>query len=176
MNTRPTLGKTREAIFSMIQNSVPGARVLDLFAGSGALGLEAVSRGARRAVLCDHAADAARAIRANIAALQVSERVVFFKMHWEHALDKLQGEGELFDLIFLDPPYTMPLPPIMAGILQRELLEPEGLIIAEHDVQAQVAPPEGTALFKHRAYGDSAISIFLREEASHADRDLSGQL
>lgn len=176
MDTRPTLAKTREALFSMLQGSVQGADVLDLFAGSGALGIEAVSRGARSAVLCDHAAEAARAIRANIAALGIPDRVTFLKTRWEGALDRLEAEGRSFDLIFLDPPYAMPLPPVMAALLKKGLLAADGLIIAEHGAQREVLPPEGMAVHRHRAYGDSAITVFAWEEASHAHSDFPREL
>ena len=142
MDTRPTLAKTREALFSMLQGSVQGADVLDLFAGSGALGIEAVSRGARSAVLCDHAAEAARAIRANIAALGIPDRVTFLKTRWEGALDRLEAEGRSFDLIFLDPPYAMPLPPVMAAL--RKGCWRRTVIIANTARRGGVAP-EGMA-------------------------------
>ena len=103
-DTRPTLDRTRESLFNIIAAWCPDARVLDLYAGSGALALEAISRGAQSAVLCDSSREAARVIKANIEALRVQDRARLLPMMDSQALALLGREGARFDLVFLDPP------------------------------------------------------------------------
>src|SRR3954468_12744768 len=114
--TRPTSDRVREALFSILGARVPGARVLDLFAGSGALGLEALSRGAGEALFVDDAAAAVRAIRANLDALGGQAEVR--RADALRFLDAARRGGAQYDLVFLDPPYRLPArppPPPRAG-------------------------------------------------------------
>lgn len=175
-DTRPTLDRTREALFSMLQPRLQDARVLDLFAGSGALGLEALSRGSREAVFCDRQAEAARAIRANIQALKVQERTRLLRMDWARALALLKEEGRPFDLILLDPPYQMEAGPVLDKLAASGLLGPEGMIVLEHAADAAVEAPEGLRLIRHRRYGDSAFSFFVKEADGDENRGVPGQL
>lgn len=160
----------------MLQPWLPDATVLDLFAGSGALGLEALSRGAKSAVFCDVAGAAIKAVRANISALGVMERARCLHMNWEQALKLLMAEAASFDLVLLDPPYEVALPPILAQLVRSGLLAPDSLVMAEHDAQQQISTPAGLGLYKHRRYGDSAISIFMLEGRQDAHSDFSRQL
>ena len=102
-DTRPTLDRVRENLFNMLQGRIPDARVLDLFTGTGALSLEALSRGAAFAVLCDRDRAALGAIRKNVEAVRCKERCRVFAGEWSAFLRSLEG-GEPFDLVFLDPP------------------------------------------------------------------------
>ena len=165
-DTRPTLDRTREALFSILQPRLPGACVLDLFAGSGALGLEALSRGASEAVFCDHQAEAARAVRQNISALQLEQRTRLLRMDWARALALLAGEGRVFDLILLDPPYDMSAAPVLQSLAMHALLADEGMIVLEHDAALQPELPVGLSLTKRRRYGDSAFSFIGKEAKS----------
>ncbi|MBQ8082309.1 MAG: 16S rRNA (guanine(966)-N(2))-methyltransferase RsmD [Clostridia bacterium] len=175
MTTRPTLDQVREALFNILQGQVGGARFLDLYAGSGAVGLEAVSRGAAMVVLCDQSRDAQQAIRRNIEALQAGEKTRVLSMRDAEAIRRLSREGERFDLIYLDPPYAMPLEPTVGLLLESDLLAPEGLIIAEHDKKHE-PKPEGLCLLKRREYRDTVLSFYGREHGQQTDRALSGQL
>jgi 16S rRNA (guanine966-N2)-methyltransferase len=153
--TRPTSDRVREALFSLLRD-VSGARVLDLFAGSGALGLEALSRGAAEAVFVDSSAAAVRAVRANLEALGVDAQIrrrdarAFLRDAREH--------DRPYDLVFLDPPYRL------AGRLGRELtpllapvLAPGARVVGESDRRAplELALP----LDDERRYGDTLIRI-----------------
>ena len=103
--TRPTLDRVREALFSSLMNYLEGARVLDLFSGTGALGLESISRGAKYAVLNDKSQDSFKAILANVNNMKCNERVQISKKEADKCIAKMAKENEKFDIIFLDPPY-----------------------------------------------------------------------
>jgi 16S rRNA (guanine(966)-N(2))-methyltransferase RsmD len=157
---RPTTDRTREALFSIIASRISGARVLDLFAGTGALGLEALSRGASHAVFVDQSAEAIRLLRANIALCGVEDRTRVLTGQVSQVLYHLSKKEEAFDLVFMDPPYS-------TGWIEKtipllgELAHPETLIVAEHHRKDQVAPEIGEWLkVKERRYGDSVISFF----------------
>jgi len=154
--TRPTSDRVREALFSVLGPSVQGAHVLDLFAGSGALGIEALSRGAATAVFVDRAPKAVEAIRANLAALGIEADVRLMEARaW---LRTASARAEAYDLVFLDPPYRR------AGELGRELSE--GLctvlasaarVVTESDRRDPLEL--GLPLSDERRYGDTVIRI-----------------
>ncbi|MGI8728763.1 MAG: 16S rRNA (guanine(966)-N(2))-methyltransferase RsmD [Solirubrobacteraceae bacterium] len=154
--TRPTSDRVREALFGVLGSSVAGARVLDLFAGSGALGIEALSRGASTAVFVDRAAAAIRAIAANLEALGIEAEVR--RMQALVALRAAAKRAEAYDLVLLDPPYRH------SAELGRELSEalapvlaPGAQIVGESDRRAplELAFP----ISDERRYGDSVIRI-----------------
>jgi 16S rRNA (guanine966-N2)-methyltransferase len=154
--TRPTSDRVREALFSVLGTSVQDARVLDLFAGSGALGIEALSRGARSAVFVDSSRKAIAAIRANLEALGIDADIR--PIAARAALRAASGRAEAYDLVFLDPPYRH------AAELGRELSEglaavlaPGARVITESDRRAplQLDLP----LADERRYGDTVIRI-----------------
>ena len=158
-DTRPTLDRVRENLFNMLQGRCAGARVLDLFAGSGALSLEALSRGAVLAVLADRNREANRIERKNAETLGFAERVSILLSPWEKTLESLRREGKQFDLIFLDPPYEMTdLRTLTEGL--KPLLAEEGWMILEHqgDVRPQIA--EGFQQVKDRKWGYCGVTIY----------------
>ena len=159
-NTRPTLDQTREALFNILQGRVEGTRFLDLYAGSGAVALEAVSRGAASAVLCDQAHAACACIRENIRKLGCESKTRLMEMPDLRAVAMLAREGAQFDLIYLDPPYAMDLTPVLAILKEADLLAPGGLIIAEHDASTEITPPEGWQLTRRKVYRDTALSFY----------------
>ena len=103
--TRPTSGRLREALFNICQNTIDEAAFLDLFAGSGAMGLEALSRGAKQAVFVDHSKESIRCIQANLAALGISKMGEALYADVFSAMKKLAKRGNVFDVIYADPPY-----------------------------------------------------------------------
>ena len=162
METRPTADKVREALFSILASRVPGARVLDLYAGSGALALEALSRGAQSAVLAECAPRACRVIQENILALSCSERARLLRSSDASAMAALEKERAAFDLIFLDPPYKLDTAPVCARLCGKGLLAPGGLIVVEHSRQT---PPQVLApleLCGRREYGITGLSFYQR--------------
>ena len=159
-HTRPTLDRVRENLFNMIQTRIRGSKVLDLFAGSGALGLEAVSRGADLAVLADHSRTAYRIQKENIARLHFEENVRVILADWHEATRQME-QGQLsFDLVFLDPPYEMPdQEKILSTLIP--ILSPEAWIVLEHQAKKTVlSPDERFQVVKERNWGYCGITIF----------------
>lgn len=129
--TRPTADKVKEALFSIIQNYIPSATVLDLFAGSGSLGIEAVSRGAEKAVLVDKSRAALSVIRQNVSALSFEGSTEVFGMD---ALSFIENTDKLFDIIFIDPPYSAGLySKVFEGILKHNVLKKGGILCIEYN-------------------------------------------
>jgi len=156
VETRPTSDRVREALFSILGERVEGARVLDLFAGSGALGLEALSRGAREATFVDSAEPAIRALRVNLEAL--GAEAVVHRADARAFLQTARAEARQYDLVFLDPPYRM------AARLGRELSEalpavlaPRSLVVSECDRREPLALD--LPLTDERRYGDTLIRL-----------------
>ncbi len=160
-NTRPTQDYVRESLFNIIQRDVPGATVLDLFAGSGALALEALSRGADTAVLADKSREAIACINRNIDTLQYTTRVSVFQGDWRLIPARLAGKNITFDLVFLDPPYDLVLYAEMTDLLYRHrLLKPDALIVIEHHKDADPMLSEPFFMQDLRLYGDTAIHLY----------------
>lgn len=159
IHTRPTLDRVRENLFNMIQSDVFGAHVLDLFAGSGALSLEALSRGADSAVLADIDRNACAVQKKNIEALRYQDRTRQFRCDWHTAAEKLQEEGYRFDLVFLDPPYSML---DMRDVFSRliPLIGPDTLLILEHEAGKKPDVPENFTAVKDRSWGFCGITIY----------------
>jgi 16S rRNA (guanine966-N2)-methyltransferase len=154
--TRPTSDRTREALFSILGERVANARVLDLFAGSGALGIEALSRGAAEATFVDSAPAAIRAVRANLAA--VGARAEVRRSDARRFLGGASAAARQYDLVFLDPPYR--LAGDLGGALTAALpavLAPGAAVIAESDRRAPLEL--GLPLVDERRYGDTLIRI-----------------
>lgn len=157
--TRPTSDRAREALFSVLEHRalLTGARVLDLYAGSGALGLEALSRGARRVVMVESARTAAAICRRNAAKLGVSGRVEVVTATVERYLERTEP-GEKFDLALLDPPYEVTeIGPVLTA-LARTWLAPGAVVVVERALRVPElvwpSPLEGTHT---RTYGQSAF-------------------
>lgn len=164
MDTRPTQDKVKESLFNMLQGAWEGGTALDLFAGSGALGLEAVSRGAELAVLVDQSKEAAQCIRRNIEKLRFQDRAELLNCDWKQAVSKLAREGRRFELVFLDPPYRMDdLGPLCGELAAAGLLAPEAIIVWERRTGTEKTLPSAFALFKQRAYGDTEMLLYRYE-------------
>ena len=158
--TRPTSDRVREALFGILGQRVEGARVLDLFAGTGALAIEALSRGAASAVLVEQAAPAVAVIRANLDALHLNDRV---KVRRTRAEVYLRGQRDgPFDLVLLDPPYGAPIG-LVAGVLgrlARTALAPGAVVAVEAAARAEAPPwPPGLEPEPPRRYGDTAVHL-----------------
>src|SRR5262245_48215105 len=159
--TRPTADQVRIALMDTLMPSLPGASFLDLFAGAGGVGLEALSRGAARAVLVERDADAAAALRRNVTTLRLARQARVLPMDSGRALNRLAAAGERFDLVFLDPPYG-------AGLVEDTLLRLgsgavltlDAIVIAQHFTKH--APPErvGTlAAYRARRFGETTLTF-----------------
>ncbi len=162
METRPTTDRVKEGMFSALQFDIEGRRVLDLFAGTGQLGIECLSRGAASAVFVDRRPDAVKLIRENLRATDLQERA---RVVAGDSMEFLKSLREKFDIILLDPPYAAGLlEPAIAHIARFDILRPHGIIVAEHpaDVpQPVLAPPYRV----HRTYryGRIGLTVYRRD-------------
>jgi len=156
--TRPTADKVRGAIFNALLGYVEDAVVLDLYAGTGAMALEAISRGAKKAYLCDHHAGARKVIAQNIQALGVKSQCTLLAMEDKQALAKCRDEGLRFDLIILDPPYNKGLADAaLACIAEYGLLAEGGRIVVETDEGENISIPEGMCILRQKTYGRTEV-------------------
>ena len=172
-NTRPTLDRIRENLFNILQTRIRGSAVLDLFAGSGALSFEAVSRGASRAVLCDNDRRANRTERRNAELLGFEEKTEIYCCDWKTAVRSLEQRNERFDLIFLDPPYRMTDLRELSIYLELLIAE-DGLVIVEHEAKKTVEFGNGFKKTDERSWGFCGISFFMKSEGSSADTEADG--
>jgi 16S rRNA (guanine966-N2)-methyltransferase len=160
---RPTAARVREALFDILGSRVAGADVLDVFAGTGAVGIEALSRGARGAVFVESDARAARLIEANLRAAGFSAEATVVASDAGRALDALAARGASFAIVFLDPPYAAGA---TAAILERSagLVAPGGVLVVEDATRggADLVAPGLRAGRRYR-YGDSRLSVFHRD-------------
>ena len=162
METRPTTDRVKEGMFSVLQFDIEGRKVLDLFAGTGQLGIECLSRGAREAVFVDRRTDAVRLIRENLKITDLSERA---KVNSGDSVAYLKSIQEKFDLILLDPPYAAGLlKPVIEHITRFDILAPHGIIVAEHPVEeAMPAVQAPYRLHRTYRYGKIAMTLYRRD-------------
>ena len=158
-DTRPTLDRVRENLFNILQRKVWDANVLDLFSGSGALALEAISRGAERAVMVDHDRAAHACQKLNAEKLGFAGQTELLLADWRQAVHRLEGAGERFDLVFLDPPYAMhDLSEVMEAL--KPLLAEDAVVVVEHEGTKMPSTPDGFDMYDSRKYGYAGVSFF----------------
>lgn len=169
---RPTGSRTREAIFNILRPLLPNARVLDLFAGSGILGFEALSRGAGAVTFVDFLPGSVREISGSAARLGVSGRVRVLRASWPAALSLL--EGEIYDLVLADPPYRFFAPgaregeKLLASLWGCAIVSAEAWLAVEHPAEAALPAPTGGWLpADRRSYGREGVAFFCRRGVSH---------
>lgn len=160
--TRPTSDKVKGALFSIIMGYIQDAVVLDLYAGTGSLGIEALSRGAKEAVFVDKREECIKIIEENLIHTKLLEKAKIIKGNVLEVLRKLSLEGRKYDLIFLDPPYNKDLiTETLKQIATYDLLESQGIIIAEKDIKDEVPEKIGRLyLVGEHKYGDTVLARF----------------
>jgi 16S rRNA (guanine966-N2)-methyltransferase len=165
-HTRPTASKVREAIFNIL-GPPPEGSVLDLYAGTGALGIEALSRGAHRAVFVERDHQALVVLRRNLRELGLEDRSSVVGAEVCSALRRLANHGERFSWVFLDPPYAKETEGVLAELSGGDLLTSCAVVILEHDRRHRPAGTVG-GLFQtdRRQYGDTELSFFRRSSGS----------
>lgn len=137
LETRPTLDRVKESLFNIIQDRIQDSIVLDLFSGSGAIGLEFASRGASKVYLCDNSKEAAKIINSNIEKTHLQEKVSLYNMDFKDVLQKVKEIK--FDIIFLDPPYkTSFIKEALEQILNYDCIKKDSLIIVETDEEERI--------------------------------------
>lgn len=166
LSTRPTLDRVKESLFNIIQNNLKGAVVLDLFAGSGQLGIEALSRGADKAYLCDINRDAVKMIKQNLEKTKLKDKAVVINEDYKKALRTL-NTNEKFDIIFIDPPYKEDIAvDSIIDIIHESRLKENGIMIIETDEierdLREINKIENIKIIDQRKYGRASL-IFIKE-------------
>jgi 16S rRNA (guanine966-N2)-methyltransferase len=156
--TRPSSDRVRVALFARL-GDLQGASVLDLYAGTGTLGIEAISRGAAKVAFVERAAQSLAVLRANIAALELGASARIVPGDATRALGRLGREGARFDLVLLDPPYAAgEVGRALEALVAARVLEPEALVVVESGRRHPVPSVAGLAWLDERRYGDSVIT------------------
>lgn len=161
LNTRPTTDRVKEAVFSSLHHRIPGARGLDLFSGSGALGIELLSRGASKVTLVESHRPLEGIIKENLKKTQLDDRAQLMITDVYLALSQL---AEPYDIIVMDPPYfSGDVEKVLTIIRQKKLLNPGGIIMVEHDIKDTFGY-EGFVLEKMKKYGKIGVSFLVEAE------------
>jgi 16S rRNA (guanine966-N2)-methyltransferase len=155
---RPTSDKVKQALFNILGEKVKGAAFLDLYAGAGGVGIEALSRGAGRVVFIDDSRDSLQAVKRNVEQTGFSERAQVIPHRAETFLRKT---NERFDLVFLDPPYSLEPEIPLALVSESEVLNPDAIVVAEH-FKKQPSPERAgrLTLFRETQYGDTVLAFY----------------
>ncbi len=157
--TRPTTDRVREALFGCIQFDIAGAAVLDLFAGSGALGLEALSRGAAHAVFCDRYDETVKIINGNIAKLGYAARSQVIKNDYIHAIKVFQNTKK-FDIVLVDPPYQSGYyADVFELLVEKNALNRGAVLVTESEEPVQIVT-NGYHMYKNKRYGRTYLTFF----------------
>ncbi len=161
-STRPTSDKVKEALFSMIGPYFTGGIALDLFAGTGGLSIEALSRGVERAIMVDANPDSIRIIRHNLSITGFTEQTELYRNDAVRAVKALLKRGITVDIVFLDPPYKLHVYDSLIQLLDAGgALNDQAIIVCEHDAELQIALDiDDIQLIRHTVYGDTAITLF----------------
>lgn len=162
------MDRVRESLFAILTPYIEDSVFLDLFAGSGAVGLEALSRGAAQAAFVDSNAGCCRAIRENLALLERQDDAVVAARPWTGGLSQLAAKGTVFDIIFVDPPYhdEAVLLQVADRVQQKGLLRPGGRLILQHTVRLAL-PPHFHPCLDHidtRKFGETVLSFYRQSE------------
>ena len=164
MDIRPTTDRVRESVFNLIQDFVYGSSVLDLFAGSGALSFESLSRGALNATCVDLDKRSVRVISENCERLKFSGVVTILN---DSAQNYIKNTKNKFDIIFLDPPYNKGfIKPVMEDIVKCGILRENGIIVLESDGGDEHGAMEGLSILKQRKYGRTFVTIYQRGDTN----------
>jgi 16S rRNA (guanine966-N2)-methyltransferase len=162
LDVRPTSDRLRETLFNIIAPRIEGSRFLDLCAGSGAVGIEALSRGASSVTFIDRSHRACAVIEDNLATLGITSNATVINREAVSALKRLAGDGAKFDIIFIDPPYASEIySQVMRQLADGGLLSPQAIVIAEHRAKT---PPEsdyeGLRIYREVKQGESALAFY----------------
>jgi 16S rRNA (guanine(966)-N(2))-methyltransferase RsmD len=160
--TRPTSDKVKEALFSIIGPYFDGEKVLDLFAGTGGLGIEALSRGAASAVFVDVNPRSVEVVRRNLEAAKLADRAEVFRIDGRKAIKLLERKGMAFDLVFLDPPYAVvDCDAVLRELAERGLVAHDAVAVIEHASDVSYSDEfTGYHRTRHPVYGETALSVY----------------
>ena len=160
--TRPTMDRVKESVFSTIQDSIKNSVVLDLFAGSGQLGIEAISNGSKLCYFIDNNKEAINTIKKNIELLKIKDKSIVLNYDYKKSLNYFKDNNIKFNIIFVDPPYDYDvLDKVISKILEYNLLEKKGILIIEHTKEIK-GNYKDLYLYKTKKYGYKYINIYIR--------------
>ena len=162
---RPTTDRVKESMFNIVQDWVYDSQVLDLFAGSGALGIEALSRGASQAVFCDNSLDSIKIIKSNIEKARLADRSQIVSGDFKRCLRDMEAKNQSFDMIFVDPHYYEGLfEEVLDTIRSCKILKKDGIVIVEHDAKKPIGQVEGLEVYKEKKYGITMLTFYCLED------------
>ena len=162
-DTRPTSDRAKEGLFSVLAPILRGATFLDLFCGSGAIGIEALSRGAESAVFVDNSRKAISALCANLSKTRMDSKSKVMHMSADKAIDLLARDGWRFDVVFMDPPYDSAwIQSTLPAIASSPILKEDGCIITESDSQSDPMETSGLVVDKQKKYGAARFTFYRR--------------
>lgn len=166
LNTRPTSDRVKESIFNIIAPYIYNARVLDLFSGTGNLGIESISRGAKKAYLIEKNRKCIAIINDNITKTKFNDKIKIYIQDVISAIKLFGEKNEEFDIIFMDPPYLKNFViPSLKEISKNNILSNNGIIIVEHDLKDDLPKKvENLEIFKEKKYGNTKISFYHKED------------
>lgn len=169
MATRPTADRVKEALFNLLGDRVLDARFLDVFAGTGGIGIEALSRGAELAVFIEMSPQAMQVIRENLTLTRLADRAEMYRQDALFALDMLGNRARIFDLIFVDPPYMQSYEEkVLQRINNYGLLQEDGIVVVESSKKDMLPQRVGQLImFRREKYGDTLLNFYRHEQAEH---------
>lgn len=161
LGTRPTMDRVKESLFATIQNNLKNSLVLDLFAGSGQLGIEAISNGANLCYFIDNNKEVIQVLNKNITSLNIKSHSKVILSDWKKAINEFSKQNIQFDLIFVDPPYDYNVyEKILDKVSNLNLLTENGLIILEHSNLTFKESYNNLTLYKEKKYGNKSVNIY----------------
>lgn len=162
IDIRPTSDRVKESLFNILGASVIDSVFLDLFSGTGGIGIEALSRGARHVVFIDTSLKSIKVLQGNLDHLNIKDNVEVFQKEYSEAISRLYKYNKQFDIIFIDPPYNIGMAQNALELIDKyPIISQSGLIIVEHDLEDEM-PQQVGKLYKHRIkqYGNTVLSIY----------------
>jgi len=160
-STRPTSDMVRESLFNILGEKIADSSFLDIFAGTGSVGIEALSRGAERAAFIEKNGFACKIIRENLDLLGIADKCVVIKADFSKGLRMLENNGEAYDVIFIDPPYDRGYASdCLEAVTCSKLLKPGSVIVVQHSVSEDLQAPPGIICYKEKRYGITKLSFF----------------
>lgn len=165
LDTRPTTDRVKESLFNIIAYDLAQCKFLDLFSGSGAIGIEALSRGAQKAVFVDESDICKQIIERNLNFTKLYDKAIILKKDVLSAISYLHSINESFDIIFMDPPYNKGLiEPTLTAIVNAELLKKEGYIIIEHSSKVLIPSIKGLKIVREKDYKTTSMTFMVLED------------
>ena len=167
-DVRPTTDRVKESLFNMINSYMMDSNILDLFAGTGSLGIECLSRGANKCVFVDLSKDSISIIKSNIKKARVEDTSIVLNVDYKSAISSLKTKNEKFDVIFMDPPYYKNMfDDALSRVDEGNLLREDGIVVVEHDTKDEF-PEKIGRLYKSRdkKYGGTTVTFYKLEESN----------